>query len=201
MELILISDSKLKVMLSADDMEKYEIRSDEIDYDNTETRRAFWQILDEVKQRTGFDAATDKVLIQVYPSRDGGCEMFVTKLSGVSPAVTDTLARSRSVAMLSMRTCIYSFDKLEKLLRVCRSLYRSGYNTVSSAYHADNGRFYLVLQEHFRSGGGGGHISEFSFIEEYGTCHRGAMEMAYIKEHATCIDDTAAVEKLADLVC
>ena len=82
MELILISNTKLKVMLSASDMQKYELDNNSIDYDNTETRKAFWQILDEAKHKTGFDAASDKVFIQVYPSRGGGCEMYVTKLGG-----------------------------------------------------------------------------------------------------------------------
>lgn len=80
MELLLISKDKLKVTLSALDMEKYELDCETIDYDSTETRRAFWSILDEAKHKTGFDAASDKVFIQVYPSRAGGCEMFVTRV-------------------------------------------------------------------------------------------------------------------------
>lgn len=38
MELILISDSKLKIMLTRDDMQQYALDCDTIDYDNTETR-------------------------------------------------------------------------------------------------------------------------------------------------------------------
>lgn len=71
MELILISDSKLKIMLTRDDMQQYALDCDTIDYDNTETRRAFWNILDEAKHRTGFDAAARA---GVYPalSVEGG---------------------------------------------------------------------------------------------------------------------------------
>ena len=68
MELIRISDSKMKIMLSAEDMARYEITAERLNYENTETRRVVWQILDEAKQKTGFDAASDRVLIQVYPS-------------------------------------------------------------------------------------------------------------------------------------
>ena len=57
MDMILISDTKLKVMLSPLDMEELALSGDDIDYNNTETRRAFWSILDEAKHKTGFDAA------------------------------------------------------------------------------------------------------------------------------------------------
>lgn len=76
----MISDSKLKIMLTKEDLKEYALDCNTLDYENTETRRAFWSILDEAKHRTGFDAASEKVFVQVYPSRAGGCEMYVTKL-------------------------------------------------------------------------------------------------------------------------
>lgn len=91
MELIMISDSKLKIMLTNEDMKAYAIDCSTLDYENTETRRAFWSILDEAKHRTGFDAASEKVFVQVYPSKEGGCEMYITKLGILSDkkSVTD----------------------------------------------------------------------------------------------------------------
>ena len=80
MELILISDSKLKIMLTRDDMQQYALNCDTIDYDNTETRRAFWSILDEAKHRTGFDAAAERVFIQLYPSKEGLQASFIPAL-------------------------------------------------------------------------------------------------------------------------
>ena len=64
MELILISENKLKITLTECDMKQYDLDCDDIDYDNTETRKAFWSILDEAKHRTGFDAASQRVFIQ-----------------------------------------------------------------------------------------------------------------------------------------
>ena len=80
MELIRINENKLKIMLSEGDMKQYALDCASLDYDNTETRRAFWSILDEAKHQTGFDAASQRVFVQLYPSKEGGCEMFVTKL-------------------------------------------------------------------------------------------------------------------------
>ena len=51
MELIVISSSKLKIMLSADDMSKYALGA-EIDYADRKTRQAFRSILDEAREKT-----------------------------------------------------------------------------------------------------------------------------------------------------
>ena len=99
MELILISSSKLKIMLSDADMEKYDLTAETVDYDNTATRRAFWSILDDAKNETGFDAASDRLFIQMYPSKDGGCEMFVTKLGtlcGEEPPLAPERKRTKT---------------------------------------------------------------------------------------------------------
>lgn len=50
-------------------MIKYDLTCDKIDYDNTETRKAVWSILDYAKHETGFDAAAGRIYIQVYPEK------------------------------------------------------------------------------------------------------------------------------------
>lgn len=99
MELIMISESKLKIMLTSEDMRAYSIDCSMLDYENTETRRAFWSILDEAKHRTGFDAASEKVFVQVYPSKEGGCEMYITKLGSASGKKAGPFGKSATEKM------------------------------------------------------------------------------------------------------
>ena len=113
MELILISESKLKVMLSAEDMRRYDLNCDTVDSGDPTARQAFWDILDEARRRTGFDAAGKRVFVQLYPSREGGCEMFVTKL-GARARTHETAARAETV--------LYSFSGMDDLLAACRRL-------------------------------------------------------------------------------
>ena len=80
MEIIMISDCKLKVMLGEEDLKQFEIKAEQLDYSNTETKRMFWDILNRAKHQTGFDTDGQRVLVQLYPSKQGGCEMFVTKI-------------------------------------------------------------------------------------------------------------------------
>lgn len=202
MELILISNTKLKVMLSASDMQKYELDNNSIDYDNTETRKAFWQILDEAKHKTGFDAASDKVFIQVYPSRGGGCEMYVTKLGGArcEEQGTEPPAHKKQFSLLRGKTGIYRFSELGHVISVCRRLHELGYSFESGLYLNEEGMYDLVLYEKLSSGSFPAKgIGEYSFIEEFATRRQGFMELAYIKEHGKCIEETHAVEKMASV--
>ena len=211
MELILISDSKLKVMLSAEDMEKYELDCDNMNYDNTETRSAFWQILDEAKHQTGFDAARDRVFVQVYPSKCGGCEMYVTKISSI-PGLSGELAEAgasrlaplaasagKGLVVTKTRTVMYIFGGLDDMLSVCRRLASVGYSGQSDAYRCGDG-YALMINENV-------HVSvsrlpkcgEYCFIEEFGNRRTSQIDMAYIREHGACMSHGSAVEELARL--
>ena len=120
MELILISDSKLKIMLSPDDMKDFDLDCDSVDYSKTETRRAFWSILDEAKHRTGFDAASQRIYIQLYPCRQGGCEMYITKIGS---------SKGSEIFRSEQNYLAYIFDSLDLMIRVCRQrrFYTRGY--------------------------------------------------------------------------
>ena len=181
MELILINNSKLKVMLTPADMESYAITCDTIDYENTETRRAFWNILDEAKHKTGFDAASDRVFIQVYPSRNGGCEMYVTKL------IHNDLNCEIDIKRVVLRE-IYSFCNIGDLLNVCGQLIVNGY-TDDSAVYTDESNYYLVLSD---TGG-------YSFITEYGERKITNLLEPYLTEHCKCICGGNAVGILSKL--
>ena len=80
MELIPISMTKLKIMLTAPDMLHYELQGKDLSCVDAHTRRAFRHVLDDAHAQIGFDTRGEKLFIQLYASRDGGCELFVTKL-------------------------------------------------------------------------------------------------------------------------
>lgn len=176
MELILIDDNKLKIMLSADDMKLYDITCETIDYDDCFSRRAFRDILSEARERTGFDAGKNKVYVQVYPSKAGGCEMFVTKLT---PG-TDGEYDCDTGAKKQTRKCIYRFDALGDMMKVCREMKNCGYERCSAAYaDGGNGRYYLITDTEIPL-----------FGEFYGRqCRMNSIH--YINEHCRKLCDNA----------
>lgn len=80
MELILISKSKLKIMLDERDMLEYRI-NDNTDCAEASARQAIREILDRARDEVGFDTEGSELFVQLYTSRHGGCELFVSKSS------------------------------------------------------------------------------------------------------------------------
>lgn len=202
MELILISESKLKIMLSADDMNYYELNTDTIDYDNTETRKAFWDILDEAKHKTGFDAASERVFIQVYPSKEGGCELYVTKLGNcVTPGgITQSLyvPNKPMKKMTKERKTVYGFDDMRLLLLACRAINGRQKITDTSAWKGEDGKCYLVVSEETEAGSV--KLGPGDAALEYGEKASFYGIFAYINEHCIPICEHKAAESLGVLV-
>ena len=78
MELILISNTKLKIMLDESDMRKYHIEN-ECDCAEGSTRRAIRSLLECARDQIGFNTDGEEIFVQLYTSKQGGCELFVTK--------------------------------------------------------------------------------------------------------------------------
>ncbi len=156
MELIKISPTKLKIMLSATDVKKYDLAVS--DGSNISGSGAFRTILAEVKEKCGFDALGARVFVQYYQSRDGGCEMFITKMSDTAPQRGRGSEENGKTEKKNVGTerkhaerygsgyIVYSFSSLRDMMLTCRCLDAAGYTGESSAYSIkDKCRYYLVL--------------------------------------------------------
>lgn len=190
MELIQISENKLKIMLSETDMIKYALDGESADYSKDETRRAFRHMLSRVRQMSGFDTRGERIFVQMYPSRDGGCEVFVTKLGDRKGEYfeVDTLSRTD---VKKQTGNAYGFNSLENMLAVCRYLYncRSDCRHEGKAFRDDRGNYYLALPE----------SCKFAHCEEFSKQISPARLDAYIKEHGRCLIESGAVEILGQL--
>ena len=203
MELIPINDSKLKIMLSVEDMTYYKLDAMTMSYGDEHTKNALKAIFKDVKTRSGFDADTQKAYIQIYPDKSGGCEMFVTKLEGeknrsVHKASPKATKRNDPQNFVSDKkeNYVFLFDSFENLSRVCRHLYRLGLNFQSSVYKdADRGKYFLILyaanQLSFFS------LDEFSFISEFAKRQSSEYSWMYIKEHCSAVCTSDAISTLA----
>ena len=197
MELILINDKKLKIMLTPEDMKEYELDCETVDYTQTETRRAFWNILDEAKHQTGFDAASERVYIQLFPSSEGGCELFVTKITREeSKSKACTCGAPQRECGAATRRVSFCFSCQRDLLAACRRLLRRGFTGESQAMRDDSGRFWLFL---FDRGSPLLAREEFSFLLEYGQMENSADAFLLLLEHGSTLCISRAVETLGVL--
>lgn len=124
MELIIISDTKLKIMLTAPDMKHYELESAQLDCADAHTRAAFRHIFDDARDRTGFDTEGERLFIQFYASMEGGCEIFVTKLG--EPNVSFPPDSSFSANAESPILAISAGEMTEGERELLRRVYQEG---------------------------------------------------------------------------
>ncbi|MBO7342020.1 MAG: adaptor protein MecA [Clostridia bacterium] len=198
MEWIRISKNKLKIMLSAEDARHYELDCDATDLGELRTRSAFHEILSDVKNQTDFDASEDKIYIQMYPSKGGGCELFVTKMGLLlsdEEEIPVKEARENGRFRLPPRAAqelrAFRFDTLPSLLAACRRSAGLIETRESRAFRDEHARWWLLL----RSGAG----RRLSFLREYGYEVRADVAKLYLAEHGTQICEQDAVQTLARL--
>jgi negative regulator of genetic competence, sporulation and motility len=80
MELIRISDHKLKIMLTPLDMCHFELNAETFGEDSEKLHGAFRLLLEEIRKQTDFEGDDNHLSVQYFPSREGGCEMFISHL-------------------------------------------------------------------------------------------------------------------------
>ena len=196
LEVLKISNTKIKIMLSADDMKRYSLSADELDYNDTKTRAKVWRILDFIKKNHGFEPEGDKLLIQFYPSKDGGSELFVTKLSGLSRGNEKFMSKSGNVTMLDSKRTMYSFESLSDLIQASKIISNTDRIEDSNLFYSESEGYYLEITE--RGASRLGEICEFAILLEFAS-KTPKERIPYITEHCKQLTNGSAVEKLAKL--
>ncbi len=196
MELIVIDSSRLKIMLTGEEMTEYRLDPCALDTENEKTKRILYDILDRAKKKAGFDGECERVFVQIFPSRDGGCEMFVTKYSQL---YDEEVPRIMSAAGMAQREktgrirkrLVYRFSCMSDLLRACRALAGRGYSEPSDSYITqDRESIYLIVSD--------GDVDVSVLLEYSEPVFFGGMAM-YISEHCIPVCETEAVGVLGAL--
>lgn len=202
MEWIRINTNKLKIMLTAEDAKRYALRFERVDYSDTVTRRAFRSILTDIKREAGFDATEDRVYIQLYPSREGGCELFITKTGLLPTEEAESVHKApygdvgEEPPTVLCRSAAFNFDAVDQLLAVCRRLLGRRFAGESEAWQDDGGRFWLLLTE---EGDPQSVEDDYMFIAEYGRIEHAKAAALLLSEHGHRICGAGAVETLGAL--
>ena len=208
MEHILINSGKLKLMLSREDIVRYEL-SDVVGNGNNypegtpEQRMALRKLLDDAERIPGFDGGQGRLFVQLYPSRDGGAEVYITRLTKEPCAAG---FRNNSDTVKVTKTGV--FDELSYLIGCCRALSglgeeHGGRITADSSAYSDGRRYFLVLSgtiscREYLDGISTRRIE--AVIGEFGRNTDSLHAEAYICEHCFCVCETDAVGALSDML-
>ena len=213
MELIPINNSKLKIMLDENDMKEYNI-GDEADCASSATRIAIRHILDCAKDKIGFNTEGSEIFVQLYTSKHGGCELFVTKSD--PPCAKEDKRIKKSKKAVEGEECqalatlgetqmssiphnfgkmIFSFENLKELCLACRILSKKATLIQSRAYKCDQGKFYLMLEQTNTSAYM--RLDQMTFLHELGLREHTEHASTYLIEHATELCHADAISILA----
>ena len=194
MEYIMINEEKLKVTLDKSDLSDWEMCIDDLDYANPDAKSIFECILHYAKSEFGFDTSGHRVLLQLFPSKDGGCEIFITKLGELSTSIG-----GEDNKMNDQRRS-YSFECLSHLLSVCKILNTKGVEAKSSVWRTVDGRWYLLLSEYKDIvTDETSLITKLSFIEEFGDRESSNTLTHYLGEYASKIAESDAIRILGTI--
>ena len=189
MEFSLVSPEKLKVTLLPDDLARLGLSYEEIDYQDENTRKALTDLLAEGKAAAGFQPRGAKLYIEVFPSAQGGCVIYYTRLSGGE-------AFTKGRLLPGPPPIVFAFSDLDTLLQAGAQtfhLYRQ--RILASALYALGREYRLVIHPLDI----GDHLST-NFLGEYGRfVGIGNVLVAYIEEHGELLRQSDALEALAEV--
>lgn len=203
MELILIDSSKLKIILTKNDLDTLNINVDDMDYSNAASKRAFWELIEKAKTETGFNTDKSKLYVQLFPSIDGGCEMFITKyLSETSNNLQASQQKKyRLKQKINTDSGFFLTLNFEILCSLCKRLAQERPNLYTSLYYDEIDTYIFVVKskDAFSS-----YQTDFSskdsipkYLCEYGNLKPVTkMDLLYFEEHYKKI----AVENAANII-
>lgn len=184
----------MKIVLTSEEAKGYRLDLSDPAKDTQRSRRALWSVLDDARKSVSFDPSGDKVLVQLYPMKSGGCEIFVTKLGILSEASARLVSDSDRVTLLSKGYGFYAFSTSEDLYRAVLTIknHPSGIIPKGDLYFLDNVGYVLKIEEYGRGREG----IEFMSILEFGK--RLPSELSsYITEHGTLLASSNAIETIS----
>ncbi len=194
MEFIFINSDNLKIILSKEDMNNFDITPEDFDYSKTKSKHILWTILDKAKKETDFNADDAKLYVQLYSSEDGGCEIYITKIKKENKDV-----KKDNIDEYSKLYIILEFDALVDL---CKRLNKDGYGPNCKLYYDRSGKYILIpgqpqiMPSYMRNREAKNYLPEYFY--EYGTVKLlQESTIDYFNEHFVKIADGNIPEMLA----
>ena len=206
MELIIINEYKIKIVMTEQDMRDYGLDENEFYCSVTNTRDILEKIIHRSGIRTGFENInnSERLLLQLYPGKSGGCELYVTRLEmelGEEAAVrrdneNKALVLSESGQLREgANELAFSFEDLRAVSMACRELKSCAFSGESSLYLGKNKKYYLFLCQADENKKG----PSTELLSEFGEPEIRAEISTLMLEYGKCVMDRCAVETLSKI--
>lgn len=185
MTISVISSSTVKVLMTQEDMQSYNIEFDNLDKSNTPTRLFLTRLIGEIRHTNDIDLSHEKLYIEAFPQSGGGCLIYIS--------IGGEKFKQRT------RVCeelVYEFFELYDLIGACTRLWNEHSHLCrSSELYCSDKSYRLILKAFSKS-----EDKLCRTINEYGS-FLGASEIsaAATREHFSPVIEKNAVEVLASI--
>lgn len=195
MDFLKIGKSKLKVSLTPEDIRKYKLTDVDADTDLAIHKRTFFRIIDIAERQVGFSPKSDKLLLQFYPGRDGGGELFVTRLSILTEAKRNIISKAENLSTLMRGRRAYFFDSVADATALARSIAARTEPPKSSALYITESGSAVIEIEEITAGDSSDEYHELCEFSDRLT----AEFFLYLREHSITVFEDDAIRQLAAL--
>ena len=199
-----ISENKLKLTLTKDDLAERKIKLEDLITPSEKTQKLFHDIMEQALDEEDFISENTPLMVEAVPSGSDGIMIIVTKVSNKEKKATvQDLRRWKKKPLDSMAQkeeknadiLVYSFPTLDDVIGV--SLRLAGAFKGESAVYKNENKYFLVLQ-------GDTYTAEEStealeqILREYGQKHISTpLAKYYLLEHGETLIAEQAVKALA----
>lgn len=188
MEFLYINEKNIKISLTCEELFRRGLTVELLDGAKPKTRNLLRELLTYADSEIGFEVGTEPITVHLFPSSDGGCELFVTKSgTDLSVSKTDDVGQNRKNDLL------FVSESDEALYRLCERLACAGCVGKSTLLCEQKGERRLLLLLHDEKT----FPTLSSHAAEYGIVYRiENEEKRHVYEHCHVLCANDAVLKL-----
>lgn len=124
-----LTENKLKITLSIDDLEERNINLHSFMYNTPESQSLFWELIQTAEKECGFNVDDSMVYVEASTSGSGNFTLLVTKTNEAAPTVekivkpkkisNKNFKLKRKSVPLKSESCIYLFDTFDDICAFC----------------------------------------------------------------------------------
>lgn len=145
-----INDNKIKITLSAHDLEERNLDFQALRYNSPEAQNLFWDMIKKAETEHGFVASNCQLFIEAASVMDGNFIVTITKMNDVGVLPTLPFSKSRGSALkvkkkqINNANAIVRFEQIDNLYDAL--LIQSLPLNINTKLYEYNGDYYLVVK-------------------------------------------------------
>lgn len=199
-----ISENKIRIYVSFDDLEERDIDLSSFNYNSPETQELFWDLMEQAELEFGFETHESQLCIEAVTDVEQGFIITITKIDDDSDFESiqkfiknryrrNDLKFKKKTGTAGSMIVIYNVETFDDLCNLCARL-KPYYSGESSVYQCE-GSYYLVLRKMDDT-----EYKLENILAEYGDRVLNVMFFeGYLNEYGTLMVENDAVGYLGDL--